>query len=311
MHGTELNKAIKRMKELFQPAITTASNLINDLSSSTVTPYLVPRVAGNLFPRVDTILIHRNSTSIRDPGVSSATNRYAVCTKIKKDFDGTLYRGKVVSDNGKWYKIKYNNGDEEELTHRQTTLIIEYNLISFTVGYSTALSAIIVDTEKKINIMLHDLSRKQDIAFSVTHPVTGKEMEWKDLVPDPLTSADWTLSTSNKLGHMTQGLGQNTDSTQRTKGTDAIFFIPFYKVPKGRKVTYICKVCTYHPHKAEQNRTRFTAMGNFITDYTGEISTETAGLELIRMHWNLVLSTKKAKYMTMDISNMYLNTPLD
>ena len=90
-HGTELNKAIKRMKELFQPAIITASNLINDLSSSNVTPNLVPRMTGNLFPRVDTIPIHRNSTSIRDPGVSAATNRYAVCNKIKKDFDGTFY----------------------------------------------------------------------------------------------------------------------------------------------------------------------------------------------------------------------------
>ena len=30
-HGTDLNKAIRRIKELFQPTITTASNLINDL----------------------------------------------------------------------------------------------------------------------------------------------------------------------------------------------------------------------------------------------------------------------------------------
>ena len=52
-------------------------------------------------------------------------------------------------------------------------------------------------------------------------------------------------------------------------------------------------------------------MGNFIIDYTGEISTKTAGLELIKTHWILVLSTEKAKYMTMDISNMYLNTLLD
>ena len=37
-HGTDLNKAIRRMKELFQPAITTASNLINDLSTSKVNP---------------------------------------------------------------------------------------------------------------------------------------------------------------------------------------------------------------------------------------------------------------------------------
>ena len=52
-------------------------------------------------------------------------------------------------------------------------------------------------------------------------------------------------------------------------------------------------------------------MGNFIKDYKGKIITETAGLELIKMHWNSVLSTRKTKYMTMDISNMYLNTPLD
>ena len=133
----------------------------------------------------------------------------------------------------------------------------------------------------------------------------------KELVFDPLTSADWTLSTSNELGRMAQGVGRNTDGTQRTKGTDTIFFIPYSDVPKGRKVTYIRKVCTYRPDKSEPNRTRFTAMGNLITDYTGKISTETAGLELIKMHWNSVLSTNKAKYMTMDISNMYLNTPLD
>ena len=103
-----------------------------------------------------------------------------------------------MSDNEKWYKIRYNDGDEEELTHRQTTLIIEYNPISFTAGYGPALSAIMKDTEKKSNIAFQDLS--MIIAFFVTHPVTGKEIEWKDLVSDPLTSADWTLSTSNKLG---------------------------------------------------------------------------------------------------------------
>ena len=131
-------------------------------------------MAGNLFPRVDTIPIHRNSTSIRDPEVSAATNRYAIGTKIKKDFDKTFYQGKIASDNGKWYKIKYNDGDEEELTHRQTTVIIEYNPISFTVDYSTALSAIMTDTENKSYITIQDLSRIQDIAFSVTHSVIGK-----------------------------------------------------------------------------------------------------------------------------------------
>lgn len=52
-------------------------------------------------------------------------------------------------------------------------------------------------------------------------------------------------------------------------------------------------------------------MGNFITDYTGKISIETVGLKLIKVHLNSVLSTEKSKYMTIAISNIYLNTPLD
>ena len=28
----------------------------------------------------------------------------------------------------------------------------------------------------------------QDIAFSVQHPITGKELEWRELVSDSLTS---------------------------------------------------------------------------------------------------------------------------
>ena len=128
-HGTDINKAIRRMKELFQPAITTASNLINNLSRFKVNPNLVPRVAGTLFPKVDTVQIHKNSTLLWQPGVREVKNRYSIGTNIRKNFDSTFYRGKIISDNGKWYTFKNNNGDEEELTHRQTTLIIEYNPI--------------------------------------------------------------------------------------------------------------------------------------------------------------------------------------
>lgn len=150
-----------------------------------------------------------------------------------------MFRGKITSDNGKWYKIKYNDGDEEKLTHQQITLIIEYNPMSFIAGYGAALSAIINKTETQTNIALKDLSQIQDIAFSVQHPITCKEMEWKDLVLDLLTSADWILSTSNELGRMAQGVSKNADGTQQTKGTNTIFSIPANKVPLGRKVAYI------------------------------------------------------------------------
>ena len=51
--------------------------------------------------------------------------------------------------------------------------------------------------------------------------------------------------------------------------------------------------------------------GNLITDYEGDVTTDAAGLELIKIHWCSVLSTEHAQYMTMDIGNFYLNTTLD
>ena len=76
-HGTDLNRAIKRMKQLFHPAITTTSNLINNISSPKVTYNLIPRVVRTLFPRVKTVPKHNNSISqICQPGVVKATNQY-------------------------------------------------------------------------------------------------------------------------------------------------------------------------------------------------------------------------------------------
>ena len=50
--------------------------------------------------------------------------------------------------------------------------------------------------------------------------------------------------------------------------------------------------------------------GGDILDYSGDTSTKSAGLETIKIHWNSVLSTPKARYMTMNISNIYLNKKL-
>ena len=67
-----------------------------------------------------------------------------------------------------------------------------------------------------------------------------------------------------------------------------------------------------HTTESEQtNRTRITACGNLITDYPGNVSTDTAALETIKLHWNSAMLTPGARYMTIDISNMHLNTPLD
>ena len=59
----------------------------------------------------------------------------------------------------------------------------------------------------------------------------------------------------------------------------------------------------------EPNRTRFTAGGDKI-NYPGEVATPTAEMLVAKLLFNSVVSTPGAKFMTMDISNFYLMTPL-
>ncbi len=63
------------------------------------------------------------------------------------------------------------------------------------------------------------------------------------------------------------------------------------------------------PEKEESNRTRFTVGGDRI-NYPGAVATPTAEMLVAKMLFNSVISTAGAKFMTMDISNFYLNTPL-
>ncbi len=65
-----------------------------------------------------------------------------------------------------------------------------------------------------------------------------------------------------------------------------------------------------HPHRhLHTNRTRFSVGGDRI-NYPGEDNTPTADMLVAKMLFNSVISTKEARFMTMDISNFYLMTPL-
>ena len=116
-------------------------------------------------------------------------------------------------------------------------------------------------------------------------------MDYHDLISDPDYKDILTQSVANKLGRLAQGVGN------RIKGTNAIFFIHKHQVPKGRTVTYACTVCTIQPEKEEKERTRITVGGNLITNYPGDASTDTAGLETIKIHWNSVVSTPGEKWI--------------
>ena len=93
-------------------------------------------------------------------------------------------------------------------------------------------------------------------------------------------------------------------------GTETMEFIQKYEVPYDKKVTYAQFVCDYRPQKEEKERTRITVGGDRL-DYQGEVSTKTAGFTTIKLLLNSVVSSIWAKFMTEDVKNFYLNTPMD
>ena len=82
-------------------------------------------------------------------------------------------------------------------------------------------------------------------------------------------------------------------------------------VPRERfkDCTYARIVCNERPEKSDPNRCRITVGGDKI-NYPGDCGTPTAALLTVKLLLNSVISTKGAKFMTLDIANFYLMTPL-
>ncbi len=69
----------------------------------------------------------------------------------------------------------------------------------------------------------------------------------------------------------------------------------------GKKITFAHPVVNHRPQKENPNQIRITAMGNLMS-YEGELSVCTADINTAKIHWNSIISTKKAKYMCLDIN---------
>ena len=135
---------------------------------------------------------------------------------------------------------------------------------------------------------------------------SGKMLKYRKLITHPKHKEVWFHSSANEFGRLAQGVGG------RIKGTDTIFFINKDQVPADRwkDVTYVKFVCELKPNKAEVHRTRLTVGGDKI-HYPGDVGTPTADLTLVKTHVNSVISTPGARYLTVDVKNFYLNTPLE
>jgi hypothetical protein len=81
-------------------------------------------------------------------------------------------------------------------------------------------------------------------------------------------------------------------------------------MPKGRTATYFRIVCANRPEKNNPKRVRHTIGGDRI-NYPGNTSTKTADMTTVKTLANSVISTPNARFMTGDLKDFYLGTPLD
>ena len=113
----------------------------------------------------------------------------------------------------------------------------------------------------------------------------------------------WQQSNTDEIHRLAQGHGD-------VPGTNTIVFIPYSAIPKGRKPTYLRVVCAFRPEKSNPRRVRWTVGGDRI-DYPGDVTTKTADLVTAKILFNSVLSTPNGRFMTGDLKDFYLGTPLD
>jgi hypothetical protein len=99
-------------------------------------------------------------------------------------------------------------------------------------------------------------------------------------------------------------------SALQQKGTDTIKFMHGNELPADQQPSYPRFVCTERPQKEEKFRTQMTVGGNLI-DYPGDISVGTVEMETIKMLLNGVVSTPGAQFCSADVTNFYLNMPMD
>ena len=130
-------------------------------------------------------------------------------------------------------------------------------------------------------------------------------MEYRDLMKKPDLKELWERSLATELGRLAQGI-------RNIKGTNTIYFIPKSEIPLNRQkeITYGRIVVKYKPDKLEKHRTRLTVGGDRLVCLI-DAGTPTADVPMIKLLWNSTLSTPGGKYMTMDISNFYLGTPME
>ena len=134
---------------------------------------------------------------------------------------------------------------------------------------------------------------------AVINKETGEPMEYRHLLKDPKQRERWLKSFGKEIRRL-------------VTTTKTIKFVSWKNIPKDRlrDITYARICCNERPEKTDPYRTRITMGGNLI-NYPGDCGTPTADLLTVKLLLNSVISTLRAKFMTIDIKDFYLMTPME
>jgi hypothetical protein len=257
--------------------------------------------------------------------IAEEISPHSIGTKIRKSFKKTHHNGIITSydKDREYYMIEYEDGDSEELRHKTVEKYIitantEMDQMKRLTRSSLQAKATIHKTKREAMKMAFNAFNDSNLplhhAMPVFDEVTSKMLEYRHLInhSDPEIRKQWQSSGANEFGRTMQGVGKTRKKEDRIEGTDTMHLIHKKDIPKNKKITYARFVSEIRLQKAEIHRTRMTAGGDRLDDYEGKTSTETAGLETIKIHINSTISRARlgAKYLCIGIGNMYLNTKL-
>ncbi len=135
-------------------------------------------------------------------------------------------------------------------------------------------------------------------ASTVIDDEIGNLLEYCHLLKHPKYKEVWSRSFGTKMHCLI--------TTLKT-----IFSIKKQDIPKEwrQDITYSRICCNYRSEKKDPYRTRITMEGNLI-NYPGDCRTPTADLLTVKTLFNSIVSTPYAKFMTIDIKDFYLMTPM-
>ncbi len=116
-------------------------------------------------------------------------------------------------------------------------------------------------------------------------------------------------SIQNTRTHGVTHSGMKSDGQQQQR--KQFFFINKTDIPQDRKgdKTYGRIICVYREGKKDKYHTRITVGGNLI-NYPGDCGTPTADLLTVKLLFNSIISTPNAKFISIDIKDFYLCTPM-